>query len=233
MFPNREDWVQIKRGAEASVWKMKFGEKNCVAKVAEPKLWRAKELDIRLRNERIQNEARTNLKCMRAGIPVALINFIDRPTTTLIMEELSGPTVKQAIFDISKDDENGNLVVDEVKEEEVPPEIAKYMEEIGLIIAKMHENDIIHDDLTTSNFMLHNGAVRVIDFGLSFISTYAEDKAVDLYVLERAFASSHPGKSHFLQIIFDTYEKNYSKSKEVMQKLKKVRSRGRKRSMVG
>ena len=55
MFPNREDWIQIKRGAEASVWKMILGDKNCVAKVAEPKLWRAVELDKRLRSERIQN----------------------------------------------------------------------------------------------------------------------------------------------------------------------------------
>lgn len=32
----------------------------------------------------------------------------------------------------------------------------------------------------------------IIDFGLSSISQAAEDKAVDLYVLERAFASTHP-----------------------------------------
>lgn len=32
----------------------------------------------------------------------------------------------------------------------------------------------------------------MIDFGLSSNSNAAEDKAVDLYVLERAFASTHP-----------------------------------------
>ena len=31
----------------------------------------------------------------------------------------------------------------------------------------------------------------LIDFGLSFNSTIAEDKGVDLYVLERAFTSAH------------------------------------------
>ena len=31
-----------------------------------------------------------------------------------------------------------------------------------------------------------------IDFGLSTQSTLAEDKAVDLYVMERAFSSAHP-----------------------------------------
>lgn len=35
-------------------------------------------------------------------------------------------------------------------------------------------------------------AVQVlIDFGLSFSSAIAEDKGVDLYVLERAFTSAH------------------------------------------
>ena len=31
----------------------------------------------------------------------------------------------------------------------------------------------------------------LIDFGLSYNNTLAEDKAVDLYVLERAFTSAH------------------------------------------
>ena len=31
----------------------------------------------------------------------------------------------------------------------------------------------------------------IIDFGLSSTSTIAEDKGVDLYVLERAFTSAH------------------------------------------
>ena len=34
----------------------------------------------------------------------------------------------------------------------------------------------------------------VIDFGLSYNSTIHEDKAVDLYVLERAFSSAHAGQ---------------------------------------
>lgn len=32
----------------------------------------------------------------------------------------------------------------------------------------------------------------MIDFGLSYTSTLLEDKGVDLYVLERAFLSTHP-----------------------------------------
>lgn len=66
---------------------------------------------------------------------------------------------------------------------------------LGDIIALMHAHDIIHGDLTTSNFMMNEqdkNRVVAIDFGLSTQSNMAEDKAVDLYVLERAFLSSHP-----------------------------------------
>ena len=37
-----------------------------------------------------------------------------------------------------------------------------------------------------------NTSLAVIDFGLSFQEGVAEDKGVDLYVLERAFLSTHP-----------------------------------------
>ena len=39
-----------------------------------------------------------------------------------------------------------------------------------------------------SGFLLYS-----IDFGLSYVSKLAEDKAVDIYVLKRALVSTHPG----------------------------------------
>lgn len=215
---NRENWEQIRRGAEASIWKMSLFGMNCVAKVAEPKTWRVKQLDEKLRSERIQNEARTNLRCMRLGIPVAPIVYIDKESTTYVMQELTGPTLKHAILDCKPDGE---------------PQIIEILKEMGRIIAKMHNFGVIHSDLTTSNFMLHNGQLRIIDFGLAFASDMDEDKAVDLYVMERAFNSSHPNKQHLIDIIIQTYFENSIKAEQVQRRLKKVRSRGRKRTMVG
>lgn len=40
----------------------------------------------------------------------------------------------------------------------------------------------------------------MIDFGLSMISTMIDDKAVDLYVLERAFISTHPGSENLVSV---------------------------------
>jgi tRNA A-37 threonylcarbamoyl transferase component Bud32 len=39
----------------------------------------------------------------------------------------------------------------------------------------------------------------MIDFGLSYTSHLFEDKAVDLYVLERAFISTHPGSERWVK----------------------------------
>lgn len=38
----------------------------------------------------------------------------------------------------------------------------------------------------------------IIDFGLAMISTQIDDKAVDLFVLERAFISTHPGSENLV-----------------------------------
>lgn len=51
----------------------------------------------------------------------------------------------------------------------------------------------------------------MIDFGLSFTSTLAEDKAVDLYVLERAFSSTHPGSEALFAEVMIAYEKKSGK----------------------
>jgi TP53 regulating kinase-like protein len=196
---------------------MTLFNKPCIAKVTEPKSWRVAALDERLRSDRIQNEARSNLRCVRLGIPVAPIIFIDKSASTIVMEELTGPTVKRKLLDSPPDD----------------PTIPDIMKQVGILVARLHNAEIIHSDLTTSNFVLHDGEVRVIDFGLSHVSAMAEDKAVDLYVLERAFDSSHPGRHELLDLTLGAYAGVSVKAQDVFARLKKVRSRGRKRSMVG
>ncbi|CAH2248510.1 jg18537 [Pararge aegeria aegeria] len=126
-----------------------------------------------------------------------------------------------------------------------------YADKIGEIIRRMHENNIIHGDLTTSNMLLvekdptgseenskwleySNVDLVLIDFGLSFIDSSAEDKGVDLYVLERALISTHNDYPNLFNRIFNAY-KSYSKNniKEIISKYEDVRARGRKRTMVG
>lgn len=44
----------------------------------------------------------------------------------------------------------------------------------------------------------------LIDFGLSFTSTLPEDKAVDLYVLERALLSMHSSCGNVVSSVIST-----------------------------
>jgi tRNA A-37 threonylcarbamoyl transferase component Bud32 len=49
------------------------------------------------------------------------------------------------------------------------------------------------------------GDLYFIDFGLSCVSQKIEDKAVDIYVLKRAFISTHPGSEHIWDQILEAY----------------------------
>ena len=79
--------------------------------------------------------------------------------------------------------------------------------------------------------------IVLIDFGLATQSIQDEDRAVDLYVLERAFGSTHPKQEHwFDQEVLqcqEGYRGAWGGSKVVLKRLEEVRLRGRKRSMVG
>jgi TP53 regulating kinase-like protein len=68
------------------------------------------------------------------------------------------------------------------------------LKDLAQEIAKMHDAEIVHGDLTTSNVIVrdNDNQVFLIDFGLGLLKPTLEDKAVDLYVLARAFTSTHP-----------------------------------------
>jgi len=98
---------------------------------------------------------------------------------------------------------------------------------IGKEIAKLHEHDIIHSDLTTSNMILKNNKIYLIDFGLGFVSKKIEDKAVDLHLFNQALESKHYKNS---KKNFDQFLKGYSSynlADKVINRLKIVQRRGR------
>ncbi|KAI8325929.1 TKL family protein kinase [Martensiomyces pterosporus] len=109
------------------------------------------------------------------------------------------------------------------------------METVGRILLKMHSANIVHGDLTTSNMIVDKaGEIVLIDFGLSHISPSVEDKAVDLYVLERAFVSTHPNSEQLFACVLEAYSgKDDQAAIAVLKRLDEVRQRGRKRDMSG
>ena len=89
----------------------------------------------------------------------------------------------------------------------------------------------------TTNSLDVASRLVVIDFGLGFAEGTPEDKGVDLYVLERAFLSTHPNtEALFKDAILGAYREalpNKKEAKEIMAKYEEIRMRGRKRTMVG
>lgn len=77
--------------------------------------------------------------------------------------------------------------------------------------------------------------IYFIDFGLSSVSKQLEDKAVDLYVLERALLSTHSQQAeHIFEHILKGYCETHLKGVDkVIERFEAVRLRGRKRTMIG
>lgn len=80
----------------------------------------------------------------------------------------------------------------------------------------------------------HSISVTFIDFGLSQYSASPEDRAVDLYVLERACSSAHSDVSPALfEGILAAYFAACRDPAPVRGKFEQVRLRGRKRLAFG
>ncbi|PPQ97455.1 hypothetical protein CVT26_002803 [Gymnopilus dilepis] len=180
----------------------------------------------------------------RSGVNVPGVRMVDASEGLLGIEWIEGSSVKRLLPSGAEDSEEG---VDGVSAEDQNPldafqlSVDALMGLIGVEIAKMHLADIVHGDLTTSNMMLRRPSspdstpeLVLIDFGLSYHSTLVEDKAVDLYVLERAFASTHPDSEPMFASVLEAYGKKMGKEWTALRRrLDDVRLRGRKRSMVG
>lgn len=218
-------WTLVKQGAEARVYKTQFYNKNTIVKERFSKSYRHPSLDEKLTHRRTNQEVRSILRCRKAGICTPAVYFVDYSSHRIFMEEIPDSVTAR--------DHINNLL--QLSAEAAEQKLQSLAKNIGNTLAEMHNVDCIHGDLTTSNILLKKGfeKIVVIDFGLSFISGLTEDKGVDLYVLERAFLSTHPNTEHIFQIVLESYKKRAKKTEEIIKKLDEVRLRGRKRTMVG
>ena len=189
-------------------------------------------------------------KCRREGVPVPAVYALDEARGWLMLEWIDGEVVRVRLNEwLRRRQETG---LDEANGDS-DDWLMRLMEIIGGVVGKMHSVGVVHGDLTTSNLMLgpgrQKGTIEVgswgddkekfvgeivlIDFGLASHSVQDEDRAVDLYVLERAFGSTHPKAESYFPVILKGYGESFKGAKVVLKKLEEVRMRGRKRSMVG
>ncbi|KAJ1672971.1 serine/threonine-protein kinase bud32, partial [Spiromyces aspiralis] len=201
----QENWELIKQGAEAKIYKIDFYGRPAIVKERFPKTYRHPTLDTKLSQRRIVQEARCLHRCRLRGIDAPTVYFIDLEKRMLYEEYVEGATVRDALLKattLCHHQQQQEAAVDGnhsggKRPDSSGSQAVKHgglMRKIGESLAKMHDSDIIHGDLTTSNMIIRDtsGSLVLIDFGLGYYSNLAEDKAVDLYVLERAFFSTHP-----------------------------------------
>ncbi|KAI2623738.1 tyrosine protein kinase [Xylaria nigripes] len=252
----------ITQGAEGRLYKTTYllPSVPCALKYRPAKPWRHPTLDARLTRHRILSEARNLAKCQREGVSVPVVYAVDESAGWLMMEWVSGGPVRAAISEWLRrrreteraEGRAGDAIIDGTREADAY--LVALLQRIGAAVGRMHKIGIVHGDLTTSNMMLKpcekgeepanghdvendgllDGEIVIIDFGLASQSTSVEDRAVDLYVLERAFASTHPrAENLFTKVLESTYKKAFKQAPIVLKKLEEVRMRGRKRSMLG
>lgn len=214
--------VLLKQGAEARVFESNFVGRRSIIKERFSKKYRHPLLDSKLTLKRLNAEARCMTKARRLGVPTPALYGVDLLLHTLTFEYVDGLSVKEILLDFGSNGINEERLDDMATQ-------------IGNAVGKLHDGGLIHGDLTTSNIIIKrdNNQLVLIDFGLSFTSTLPEDKAVDLYVLERALLSMHSSCGNVMDKILSAYRKSSKQWSSTMNKLAQVRQRGRKRTMVG
>ena len=171
------------------------------------KAYRLPALDESLRKFRTRREAKVLGRLQEMGFPSpALRDFSDK-RMSILMDFVPGVKLKDVL-------EQREQVVDLGRE-------------MGQRIAKLHSANIIHGDLTTSNMILGR-EIYFIDFGLSFFSGKAEDRAVDLHLLKEGLESKHYRIwEECFKCALEAYKKEANKSGETLKRLKVVEKRGR------
>ena len=194
----------LAQGAEAKI----FLHNKTILKERQVKRYRLEIIDEKIRRQRTRSEVKILQKASDI-IPVPkIINTDEKSKITL--EYLDGKKLRD-IFDIVTTKQR-----------------RKYAKEIGKNIALLHNQNIIHQDLTTSNMIIKEEKLYFIDFGLSFISLKAEDKAVDLFLLYKALEAKHTNHARKAwNEIIKEYENKSQDAKEILLRLEKVQKRGR------
>jgi TP53 regulating kinase-like protein len=196
----------LQQGAEAII----YLKEDKIVKDRIKKSYRIKQLDEKIRKQRTKAEKRLLEKASKIisvpdPFPLKEFNKIEIPF-------INGTKLSDGLDKFSLDKQKETCKI------------------IGENIAKLHNADIIHGDLTTSNMILvenRDSKIYFIDFGLGYVSKKIEDKAVDLHLLKQALEARHFRHWEVLfEMVLQGY-KSYKESSKILERLKAVEKRGR------
>jgi TP53 regulating kinase and related kinases len=194
----------IKRGAEADIYIVQWDCKKAISKVRLPKSYRHPELDSLIRKHRTIHEAGFMSSAKSAGVITPYVYFVDPVKAEIIMEYIEGQNARDILtLDVCYN--------------------------IGRCAALLHSSNIIHGDLTTSNFVMNKKSLVLLDFGLSYYSERIEDMATDVRLIKEIFTSAHVA----IRKAFSNFEEGYAsvagrkKTDKILENVKNIEQRGR------
>lgn len=194
----------LSQGAEAKI----FLIKNKIVKNRIKKSYRIEKIDNKIRKTRTKKETKLLEKASKI-IPCPKPFLIKSNEKIIQMPYIQGKKL------------SNNLDNFPLKQQ------IKIIKQIAKNISKLHNENIIHGDLTTSNMILKENKIYFIDFGLGFTSRKYEDKAVDIHLFKQALEAKHP-KNY--EKLLKEFLKSYNiteESKKTLERLKAVEKRGR------
>eukprot|EP00835_Amoeboradix_gromovi_P004603 NODE_368_length_10016_cov_0.215791.p5 type:complete len:193 gc:universal NODE_368_length_10016_cov_0.215791:7651-8229(+) len=175
---------------------------ECVEKQRIQKKYRIPELNKTLVYQRTSKEAKLLCRAKVLGIKVPTVYYVT--ADTIYMEAIEGPTLLELLKS------SNDLINTETGEI------------IGKCIATLHNNHIVHGDLSPMNIIIKKNTPYLIDFGLSFNSRQVEDFAVDMVAFDKVLNNVE---------VFNSVLKGYMHNavQDITKRLEAVRQRGRKK----
>lgn len=159
----------LKKGAEADIYITSWNGKNCILKIRKKKDYRVNSLDTRIRTLRTIREAKMISEVKSFGITTPLVYFVDEKKYEIYLQFIKGRLIR-----------------------DLPTkQIVKICKDIGKMVGVLHKNKVMHGDLTTSNFVLSQKGLVILDFGLSQKTDKIDDYAIDLRLFKEVLNSAH------------------------------------------
>lgn len=193
----------VKRGAEADIYLVEWAGMTAVSKVRTEKPYRHRKLDQTIRKHRTVHEASFMSAAKSAGVMSPFVHFVDPVNAEIIMEFVQGDNVRDSLT----------------------PDLCY---EMGRYAAMLHASNIIHGDLTTSNFIAGKKLV-LLDFGLSYYSERTEDMATDIRLIKEVFTSAHIAVKKAFSRFVEGYASVAGKKKadKILENVREIERRGR------
>lgn len=205
----------VSRGAEASLRAVDWWGFPALQKDRDPKGYRAKSLDERLRRERTRTEARLLVEARQLGVRTPLIYDLDLQQHRIVLEELPGPTLKALLSEHP----------DQIEALRGP--VLRFGRALGVL----HAGGVSHGDLTSSNVLFPegpDGPPAFLDLSMGTRGASVEELGIDLHLVEEDLRGLHPQGEALLEEFYRGYDTgNTRNAGEVRARAKAIRGRVR------